>query len=169
MRKSEPLNETVNFEKKKIEITFDEYLKQDEIQQELIVSPPMEEEPLVKFRGKTMIIEFQEELKDSTTYTLNFGQSIMDLNEGNVLPNFEFVFSTGGFVDSLAVLGSVRQAFDLLQPEEPTYLLLYEEPDDSSFYKDIPDYVSRADEKGAFLINHNSVSMCVRRVGFAFF
>ena len=79
---SDPPNYSIRFEAKKIQITFDEYIVLDNVNQEFIVSPPMEEKPEVKLKGKTLIIEFAEELKDSTTYTLNFGSAIKDLHEG---------------------------------------------------------------------------------------
>ena len=81
--------------------------------QELVISPPMEETPEIRMQGKTLVIEFMEELRENTTYTLSFGETIKDLNEGNILRNFEFVFSTGEKLDSLGVLGMAVQAFDL--------------------------------------------------------
>ena len=92
---SEPLNYSTNFEAKKIRISFDEYIVLENVNQQLIVSPPMEEQPTVKLRKKTIIIEFEEELLPNTTYTFNFGDAIKDLHEGNKLQNFEYVFSTG--------------------------------------------------------------------------
>lgn len=152
--KSKPLNRTVNYKGKKFEITFDEFIQPTEISQELIVSPPMEEKPEVRMRGKTLIIEWEEELRDSTTYTFSFGESIKDLNEGNVLANFEFVFSTGGHLDSLGVLGTVLRAFNLEPHEENIYLMLYSSLADSAPLLEIPDYVGKADAKGNFLINN---------------
>ncbi|HEC44645.1 MAG TPA: hypothetical protein ENI20_17660 [Bacteroides sp.] len=154
IEKSKPLNYSVNYDDNKFEITFDEYIKTAAIGQEMVVSPPLEERPEVRLRGKTLVIEWFEELRDSTTYTFSFGESIQDLNEGNVLLNFEFVFSTGGHLDSLAVLGSVLKAFDLQPLEEKVFLLLYSDMADSAPLKDLPDYVGLADEKGNFLINN---------------
>ncbi len=152
--KSKPLNRSVHFDSKKIEITFDEYIRTDELRQELIVSPPFEERPDIRMKGKTLIIEWEEKLRDSTTYTFSFGEAIKDLNEGNILRNFEFVFSTGEYLDSLAVIGRVLQAFNLKPHEEKVYLLLYENHSDSAPLLEIPDYVGIADPKGNFLINN---------------
>jgi hypothetical protein len=154
IEKSKPLNYSVNYDDNKFEITFDEFIKTSAIGQEMVVSPPLEERPEVRLRGKTLVIEWFEELRDSTTYTFSFGESIQDLNEGNILLNFEFVFSTGGHLDSLGVLGSVLKAFDLQPHEEKVFLLLYSDMADSAPLKDLPDYVGLADEKGNFLINN---------------
>ncbi len=98
LEKSKPLNRAVHFDGNQIELTFDEYIRTDAIAQEMVVSPPLEERPDIRLRGMTLIIEWEEELRDSTTYTFSFGESIKDLNEGNILKNFEFVFSTDSSV-----------------------------------------------------------------------
>jgi len=154
VEKSKPLNRTVNFKGDKIEITFNEFINTQSISQDLVVSPPFEERPEIILKGKTLVIKWEDELKDSTTYTFSFGESIKDLNEGNILRNFEFVFSTGGYLDSLAILGTVLQAFNLEPHEEKVFLLLYSNLNDSAPLLEIPEYVGRADEKGNFLINN---------------
>ncbi len=120
-----PPNYSTNFSADKIMITFDEYLDMGNFTQELIVSPPMEEQPVVKMRNKTLIIEFEEELKEDVTYTFNFGEGIKDLNEKNVLLNFEYVFATGPLLDSLSIKGMLRNAYDLAVPEIPLSVMLY--------------------------------------------
>jgi len=151
---STPPNYSIHFEAKKILITFDEYIVLDNVNQQLIVSPPMEEKPEVKLRKKTLIIEFEEDLKPQTTYTFNFGSAIKDLHEGNVLLNFEYVFSTGDVLDSLSVKGSLNYAHDLSVPEEPISIMLYNDLRDSVPLTDIPLYVGRSDDSGVFSVNN---------------
>jgi uncharacterized protein (DUF2141 family) len=124
--------------------------------QELVISPPMEETPQIRMRGKTLVIEFMEDLRENTTYTLSFGETIKDLNEGNILRNFEFVFSTGEKLDSLGVLGMAVQAFDLELPkmEDPFFVMLYENLSDSAPLLEMPDYIGKITPQGAFLINN---------------
>lgn len=124
--------------------------------QELVISPPMKEMPEIRMRGKTLVIEFMEDLRENTTYTLSFGETIKDLNEGNILRNFEFVFSTGEKLDSLGVLGMAVQAFNLEFPEteDPLFVMLYENLSDSAPLLEIPDYVGKITPQGAFLINN---------------
>jgi hypothetical protein len=116
----------------------------------------MEESPEIRMRGKTLVIEFQDDLRENTTYTLSFGETIKDLNEGNILRNFEFVFSTGEKLDSLGVLGMAVQAFNLEFPEteDPVFVMLYENLSDSAPLLEIPDYVAKITPQGAFLINN---------------
>jgi hypothetical protein len=152
--RSVPANYSSNFKDEKILITFDEYLDMGNFTQELVVSPPMEEKPLVMLRNKTLIIEFEEELKEDVTYTFNFGEGISDLNEKNVLLNFEYVFSTGDFLDSLSIKGTLKNAFDLSIPESPIYIMLYNELNDSLPLLEIPYYVGRTDKEGNFAVNN---------------
>ena len=152
--KTTPSNYSTNFNTKKITITFDEYLDMGNFTQELVVSPPMEEKPEIKLRNKMLMIEFEEELKEDVTYTFNFGEGIKDLNEKNVLLNYEFVFSTGDYLDSLSVKGTLRNAFDMSVPENPINVMLYTEMEDSIPLKQIPYYVGRADKEGNFAVNN---------------
>jgi len=151
---STPDNYSVLFDGKQIEITFDEFINTGSFSQELVVSPPMKEKPVVRLRNKTLIVEFEDTLKSNTTYTFNFGEGIKDLNEGNLLLNYEFVFSTGEYLDSLSVKGTLKNAFDLGIPESPISVMLYNVLEDSLPLKEIPYYIGRADKEGNFAVNN---------------
>ncbi len=150
---STPVFGARNYTGNRIQIFFNEYVVLDNINEKFLVSPPMKKKPLVNIRNKSVVVEYEDKLKDSTTYTFNFQDAIRDLNEGNVLDNYEFVFSTGPVLDSLSVTGNVYNAFTL-DPPEKIQLLLYRNPDDSAVIKDIPDYMSMADINGYFRINN---------------
>jgi len=148
-----PEQEARNFKGKRLVITFDEYVVLDNINEKFMVSPPLKKKPTISIKGKSVIVEFEEELKDSTTYTFNFMDGIKDLNEGNFLNNFQFVLSTGVVIDSLSVTGNVFNSFDLEVPEN-TLVLLYGELADSAVVKHLPDYLSRVEGDGFFRINN---------------
>jgi len=142
-----------NFKGKSIIITFDEYVSLNSINEKFMVSPPVKKKPRVYVKGKNVIAEFDEVLRDSTTYTFYFQDAIRDLNEGNTIEDYQFVISTGSVIDSLSVTGNVYSAFDLETPEK-TMVLLYRELADSFVVKHLPDYISRVDQKGYFRINN---------------
>ena len=150
---SVPVNGARNFKEKKIVITFDEFVTLEKINEKFMVSPPLEEKPEIFLRGKDLNITFEENLKDSTTYTLNFQDAIRDLNEGNIYDNYQFVFSTGPVIDSLSVKGRVFTAFTLEIPEN-TSVLLYRNLADSAVQKLLPDYITRTDVTGSFRVNN---------------
>jgi hypothetical protein len=151
--KSIPVSGAVNFSGNKIVITFDEFIVLDNISEKLMISPPLKKKPIVITRGKNLHVEFDEKLKDSTTYTIYFQDAIKDLNEGNILDNYQFVFSTGKVIDSLSVTGNVYNALNLEVPEK-TLVLLYRELADSAVKKHLPDYISRVNADGYFQINN---------------
>jgi len=151
---SDPPNYSTRFRAKKIRVTFDEYVVLENVNQQLVVSPPMEEQPEVKLKKKSIIIEFEEELKPNTTYTFNFGDAIKDLHEGNKLQNFEYVFSTGEVLDSMSVRGTLKYAETLETPEEPISIMLYTDLRDSVPLLDIPLYLGRSNDSGVFSVNN---------------
>jgi hypothetical protein len=151
--KSVPVNKSVNYRNQSIVITFDEYVVLDNINDKFMVSPPMKKKPRVFIRGKNVNVEFDDKLKDSTTYTFYFQDAIRDLNEGNILENYQFVFSTGAVIDSLSVTGNVYNAFNLEAPES-TLALLYRELADSAVVKHLPDYITKVNPDGYFRIDN---------------
>ncbi len=149
-----PENFSVNFDAKRIEITFNEFVKVTDMQKNLLISPPVGKNPEFRLRGKTLQILFEEPLLKETTYTLFFGDAIVDLTESNPLSGFSYVFSTGSVLDSLSLGGIVLNAFDLVPPEQ-AYVMLYASiPDtvepDSVPYLIRPRYIARTDEAGHF-------------------
>jgi hypothetical protein len=151
--KSIPVNGARNFTGNKLEIVFNEFVVLDNINEKFMVSPPMKKKPRVLIKGKAVEVEFDDKLKDSTTYTFYFQDGIKDLNEGNILQNYQFVFSTGAVIDSLSVTGNIYNAFDLEAPEK-TEALLYRELADSAVVKHLPEYISRVDQDGYFRIDN---------------
>src|SRR5687767_12107294 len=81
--KYEPDSASINFKSKTVSIVFNEYIQIKDISNQLIISPPLEKAPEVKVKGKTLKLEFESDLKENTTYTLNFGTSIRDITEDN--------------------------------------------------------------------------------------
>jgi hypothetical protein len=151
--KSLPVNGAINFKEKRIAITFNEYVALDKITDKFMVSPPMKKKPRIFLRKKSVIVEYEDNLRDSTTYTFYFQDAIRDLNEGNPIENYQFVFSTGSVIDSLSVTGNVYNALDL-DPPEATLVLLHKDLADSAVIKRLPDYISKVDKKGYFRIDN---------------
>jgi len=150
---SKPKNSSINFAEKTIIIEFNEFIKLNNISSQLIVSPLMETQPEILVRGKKLLIKLEGELAENTTYSLNFGNSITDITENNIFPNYKYVFSTGSFIDSLSYSGIVVNAFDLSK-KESIYVLLYDQFEDSIPYKEIPRYVALTDKEGNFSITN---------------
>ncbi len=152
---STPNNYSKNFGSDKIEIEVNEFVRFDNLQQKLVISPPLDEKPEIFVRGKSIIIELgKQELKKNTTYTFSFYDAIIDNNEGNPIEDYEFVFSTGNRLDSLSVNGIVLRAFDLEPEEEGVEVLLYDLLDDTIPQTTPPLYIGKPDKEGKFRINN---------------
>jgi uncharacterized protein (DUF2141 family) len=149
-----PENKSTLFTGHKIDITFNEFIQLKDINSQLVVSPPLKYFPATKIKkGKTLEIELKDTLLDNTTYTFNFGNSVCDLNEGNVLKNFHYVFSTGSYVDSLLVSGQLLDAFTLA-PMKDGLVMLYSDQSDSAPYKKLPSYCGHSDANGFYQIEN---------------
>jgi uncharacterized protein (DUF2141 family) len=154
-----PEYKSVHFKEKRIRLEFDEYVKFKNLFKQLIVSPPLKNALIIKplsSPSKRITIDIKDTLKENTTYSFNFGNSIIDNNEGNPLGSFKYVFSTGAFVDSLELNGTLR---DAIQKETETNLsvLLYEYNEnykDSVIYNEKPIYVTNTLDTTSFHITN---------------
>lgn len=146
LRISFPENFNTQFKGDEIKLVFDEYIKLTNLSKQLIISPPMEREPLIlpTTATKFLTIKLKDTLKPNTTYSFNFGQSIADNNEGNALNQFKYVFSTGDYIDSLSLSGKVRDAYEK-EADAFISVMLYdidETFNDSIVYNKSPRYIT---------------------------
>lgn len=146
MVRAEPEFLSLQFDDNEIEIYFDEYVKLKDVNSQLIVSPPLKYPPIISPQGtpsKKITIKLNDTLLDNTTYTFNFGQSILDNTEGNILDNFKYIISTGDYIDSLKIGGKISDAFNLEMIQGPTVMLYPVDTSytDSIIYKEKPTYV----------------------------
>ena len=144
--KSYPENYSINFDKNEIKIEFDEFIKLKNANQNLIVSPPLKNNPDISPMGspkKVMTIKLNDTLHPNTTYSFNFGDAITDNNEGNVLPQFKYIFSTGSYIDSLKLEGTIQSAHQL-KTDNFVNVMLYDATTfkDSTIYKEKPLYIT---------------------------
>ena len=137
--------------RKKIAIEFDEFIKIENAAEKVIISPPQTEMPEVKASGKRVLVEFFDTLRANTTYTIDFGDAIVDNNEGNPMGNFAYAFSTGETIDTMEVAGTVLNAQDL-EPIKGIQVGLHKNLNDTAFTKLPFDRISRTDSRGRFSI-----------------
>ncbi|MFV0179736.1 Ig-like domain-containing protein [Empedobacter falsenii] len=140
-------------------INFDEYIILKEYSKNVVISPSFQIPPIVTPQAlakKNISIKFQEPLLPNTTYSFNFGDAVQDFNENNKLSNFQYVFSTGSFIDSLKVTGHVNSSYDFKLPEK-ILVGLYKVDSaytDSVVLQKKPYYIARANDKGAYQLNY---------------
>ena len=149
-----PANMQTNFTKQDIVFTFDEWVKLNDAINQIVVSPPLEKQPKVVLKNKEMTFKFDEDevLKEEVTYTINFGEAIKDLTEGNPA-DLKYVFSTGDFIDSLTVAGVVTDALTK-NPVKDCLVMLYQNLSDTIVRTGKPYYFSKTNEQGRFQIGN---------------
>jgi len=149
-------NMQTNFTGRSFELTFDEFIKLNDAFNQVVVSPPLEYPPEVSLKkGETVIFEFakKEVLREEATYIINFGNAVKDLNKGNAAEDLRFVFSTGDFIDSLSVSGSIVDAFSG-EPVADILFMLYDNLEDSVVRKERPFYFAKTNKQGTFKIDN---------------
>ncbi len=159
----EPDNHSVKFNTNAIRIEFDEFINLKNPLQEIFISPPLKQRLETKLRGKSLIVLIKDTLASNTTYSISFGNAISDITENNIFTGFTYVFSTGNFIDSLSLKGTLVDAFNLL-PQKDIFVELYANNNDSLPLDSLPlytppYYVTKSDENGNYLFNNlkNSV------------
>ena len=150
---STPVNHALHMSTNTIVLNFNEYLDLKELRNNLIVSPVPKQMPTVTSHLKTITITIKDTLQPNTTYALDFGNSIVDVNEGNILRNFNYVFSTGTYIDSLSYSGKVIMA-NTGKPDSTLIALLHIKLDDSAVANEKPRYITRLDSSGNFSFKH---------------
>lgn len=150
---SDPPANSLNFKGKEIVISYNEIIQVKDIFQKLVVSPPVNKRPVVTARGRELVIRFEEDLQPNTTYTLDFADAISDNNEGNVLQDFRFSFSTGMVVDSLSVSGFLFDATNLA-PVAGALIMIHKNQADSAFKTQVPVRLAKTNQDGGFSVQN---------------
>jgi hypothetical protein len=148
-----PPNETVKFKAKELQLIFSENVILNTPKEQLIVTPTIGKDYEITYRRNMVVIEFQEPLQDSTTYTFNFRESIQDITEKNPLRNLQLAYSTGDYLDSLSIEGSV---YDLLtgKPAKDATVALHVENDTFNIMQHPAVYFTKTDQDGNYKISH---------------
>src|ERR1700744_823530 len=152
--KASPPNMTRHFNAKFVKLDFDEYFKLNNTYTEITMSPTPDKQPEFKRKDKSLVITLKDTLQKNTTYVINFGKAIQDVNEGNTLLNFTYVFSTGPHIDSLSVSGSVISSISQRREKDATVMLFPVEKDTAYFGKKKPNIYTTTDTAGNFSMNN---------------
>lgn len=154
----EPPNLSSHFRQRRIKITFNEFIQLKDARNQIMISPPLLPKTDYSIHAKSLVIKLNDSLKANTTYSIMFGEAISDLTENNILHNFNYVFTTGAYIDSLTIQGKITDAFNLT-PQKDVYAMLYPDendtiPFDSLPYRVRPYYLAKTNENGEFIL-HN--------------
>jgi len=150
-----PKSKVTNYQGEKIIIKFDEYIQLKDLNSQLVVSPAMAEDPDIYIQGKKLIIKPPDSLEENTTYTIFLGNSVVNYKEGLPVSHFQYVLATGSTLDSLRIMGTLKNAFDL-KTEEGLLIMLYKNTSDSTPYLQRPYYIAKTYSSGEFILDNLS-------------
>ena len=153
-----PPNLATKFKENSFSIDFNEFINLKNPANEIFISPPLKTPLDPRIRGKSVIVKLEDSLAPNTTYSISFGNAITDLTEGNILKGFNYVFSTGDYVDTLSLQGNLHTAFDL-KPQKDVFIELYINNNDTIQFDSLPlrvppYYITKSDDQGNFTF-HN--------------
>lgn len=149
---SVPKREALNYKGKTVELTFDETIITNNPKDQILIIPSVGKEFEATAKKERLILTFKEPLKDSTTYSINFRESVQDITEKNPAKNLKLAFSTGNYIDSLSIEGFVYDPLKNKESKEATVALY--QPDTFNIFKHKPSYLTKTDEKGQYKIEN---------------
>jgi hypothetical protein len=160
----EPLSHSIYFSKSNFRVDFNEFITLKNPISEIYISPQLKKPLDTKLRGKSLIVDFDDSLATNSTYSVTFGNSITDLTESNILKGFNYVFSTGSYIDSLSLQGTLVSAFDHI-PQKDAFIGIYIDNNDTLALDSLPFhvppyYITRTDDKGRFVFNNLQKKKC---------
>ena len=150
---SEPADSSINFRGNKITIQFNEYIELDRPFETITYSPLPIVNPQTEGKLKVVTIKLKDTLEPNTTYSIDFGESIRDINESNVLRDYRYVFSTGPKIDSGVLTGRVLLA-ENGKADSTLIVVLHRSTDDSAVAKEKPRYAARLNRDGDFTFRY---------------
>ncbi|MBF9253097.1 Ig-like domain-containing protein [Pontibacter sp. 172403-2] len=150
---SSPKSQQLNVTGKTISLTFNELIQAKNLTRELLITPNTGNKYEVKTDKETITLEFEEPLQENTTYTLNFREGLTDITESNVAQGLKLAFSTGTFIDSSKVAGTVVELLTQ-EPEIGAIVALYPAADTLNIREDLPYYQAQADSSGSFFFEN---------------
>lgn len=153
LAKAVPKDSSTNVNTKKIILTFNEYVELQNAQENVIISPAPQNTPVIESKLKTVTVKLRDSLEPNTTYTIQFGNTIKDVNEGNAMKNFSYVFSTGNTIDSNTLRGKVLLA-ETGGVDSTLLVVLHNNLSDSAIRKHRPRYYTRIKGDGSFIFTN---------------
>lgn len=153
LTKSFPAQNQINVDDRTIELTFSEMVALANPKEQIIIAPTTSNTYEITNRNNRVIIKFEEPLKDSVTYSINFRDAVQDVTEKNPVENLQLAFSTGTYIDSLTISGRVENLLTGTVPKEAT-IAIFPLNDTLSIFKHKPSYLTKSDKEGKFILRN---------------
>lgn len=151
--RSNPRPGQLHVDGNKVTVVFDENIQLDDAFNKVVVSPVQSQPPVIRSNAKSVTVELRDTIKQNTTYSIDFGDAIKDLNEGNILDGFAIDFATGDTIDTLRISGILLEARNL-EPAQGMLVGVHSNLDDSAITTLPFDRIARTNQYGQFTIRN---------------
>ena len=144
-----PRDSAINYQGNRILLSFNEYVTIENASENVLISPTQNNIPIIDYKLRNITVKLRDILEPNTTYSINFGNAIKDVNEGNIFKDFTYVFSTGPQLDDNTLSGRIVLA-ETGKVDSTMLAVLHRNLYDSAVAKEKPRYIARLDGKGSF-------------------
>jgi hypothetical protein len=148
VKKVTPENKMTNFVSRKIVYQFDEFIKLNNPNENLLILPAGPKVTASVFK-KELTLEIEGDLASNTTYQISLNGLVKDNREGND-SLMRYVFSTGDFLDSISYEGKIVDSYT--NELQASVLVGLYQAGDSITSK--PLYFVKTDDEGTFKFEH---------------
>ncbi|MFQ5568087.1 MAG: Ig-like domain-containing protein [Rhodothermales bacterium] len=155
LEQTEPEAGAVNVTASSVRLVFTEYVDQASFTRALSITPAIDEQLDVKWRGRRVEIRFPGTLRENTTYVFTLDTNLRDIHNIALKQPLTFAFSTGPEINKGQLAGRV---LDGLQSSGVASLdvFAYAVPDSTLplTLPERPDYRTQTDESGRFQFSY---------------
>ena len=144
-----PKNRATNYNGNQIELIFSEYIDENSIKDAITILPNLEEEPIIKYKGKKIQIIFEGSLENNQTYIVVINRKLSDERKVKLSQGIQFAFSTGNKIDNGSISGRIYNS----KNSSVQLWKIKDKIDSLDFYKRIPDYSIDASDSGQYNLN----------------
>ncbi len=149
---SQPKHQALNSNPKTLVLEFDEHVILANPKEQIIITPDLQKKYDVTAKRTRVILELETSLDSNTTYSINFRDAVQDITEKNPANNLRLAFSTGNYIDSLSITGTVRDLFLNKEVKDATVALY--QSDTFNIFRHKPTYFTKTNTKGEYAIEN---------------
>lgn len=141
---TEPANGSVNFEGDELRFRFDKYVDRDSFERAFRIDPIAGIRYDLNWRGRSVRVQFEEALPDSTTLIFTIGTDFSDTNRNRLSQPFVLALSTGPVIDEGEIQARILDG-ETGRGKPDAFVFLYREPVD---LETPASYVAQSDTSG---------------------
>ena len=147
-----PENKATNYDGNTVELFFSEYIEETSVEDAISILPALKYEPNIIYKGKKIVIRFNDSLQQNQTYIIVINRNLSDERKVKLSQGIQFAFSTGNEIDSGSISGKIYNS----NQSSVQLWKIQDELDSIHFFNRIPDYSIDASNNGDYQFSYLS-------------